>query len=527
MKKILVMLGVISTSVALVGCSNNDNDEEKSTRFKNVSIIEATQKWNGEYRHGGIEISIDAFSSNASIYTMIVEHGEEAPTNKQIKAGEKYGSKDIIGAYTSTGSLYEFVHDEEFVEGETYDCYAVIENSGSFSSITYKTTVFTYTGEDLVDRGVGTKLDPYKISTIEELEAVGYVTSKRTNAEEAYYILENNIDLSEKYNQEAYDAFAEENNGEYRDGYGSWLPLGQQTGSRRKFYGEFDGQGFTINGLFQRSAIEGTGLFSELDAAGTIKNVVMTNVDIHTTTQRTAAVCGYSKGTINNCVVLGGSITSTANRLGGISGQMYEAGHIIGCYVDTTISTTGGDVGGIVGGTTAGALTLTVNYCQFAGSVSGGSDVGGIGGDISGTNVKFNSVYDAYISGSSNTAGVVGKYSVGSTDNSKTASMEYCFIINSTVNSNSSKGAVTRNFASAATSNGLYYANVTFSGTGSTSNGSNNTSSNVTTILSYEFITTSVYFSPGLYEIVDGQMPILKLAYTNLTYNEFYPKEVN
>lgn len=529
MKKMLVFLSVLTAALALTGCkSSYVESEATSTRYKNVSILEKTNGTSNGYKIGGIEISIDSVSPNAMIYAMVIEQGATAPTNSELKKG-KYTSGELIGAYNGKSSLYVFIDDEQFTQGKSYDCYAVIENDGFFSEVTYSTTVHTYLQENLVDKGSGTLKDPYLVSTVEDLEAVCYATSTMMNAETAYYKLTNNIDLTEKYNQEAYDAYFEEN-GEYKDGFGSWLPLGQQAGSRRKFYGVFDGNGYTINGLFQRTAIEGSGLFSELDASGIIMNLTLTNVDISTTTQRTSAVCGYSKGTITGVIVLGGTVTSTANRLGGIVGQMYEAGHIIASYADVDVlgGTSSGDVGGIVGGTTAGSLALTISDCQFTGNVTGGTDVGGIGGDISGTNVKNNSVFGADVYGTSNTAGVIGKYSSGSTASSGSVMMETCFIYNSIVRSTGTAGYVIRNFSGTVGYNSenqatLYYSGVTVDNGSSSVTTTHTTQLSTDVLLSTEFLQNTMYFSSKLYTF-DGSgtgMPILTTAYVSKTDNEF------
>lgn len=553
MKRLLVTLGLFVSLFSVAGCTITKevvDDIETSTRYRNVSIIETTaNKYTDDdgvrWKEGAIQVSVDAYSPNANIYVMVVEAGGKAPTNDQLKAGKDYSGADLLVAYNGIGSLYRVIKEESFAtgnvsftNGDSFDCYAVIENGGKFAGLTYSTTVNTLQGFSLRDRGAGTETDPYLISTVEELEAVNFVTTERQNAESAFYLLENNIDLSQDYNKDEYDRWAELNDG-YRDGYGSWLPLGQQTGSRRKFMGVFDGGGYTINGLFQRTAIEGSGLFSELDVNGIIKNLTLTNVDIYTTTQRTAAVCGYSKGTIESVNVLGGKIESSTRRAGGISGQMYEAGTITGCYVDTEIyavansadSNSGKDIGGIVGQTTAGNNPLYIENCQFAGSVSGGADVGGIAGEITGTYVRFCSTYGATVKGSGQVGGVVGNMGASTV---RQNIVEYCFAYNVTLGRVSGSGT---NYAivakvSSTTKEGvtyyggngtnLYYCGVTNGSSSvgtSASNGSYSavaTSKTSSELLSVDFVTNTLKLTSVMYVISEGQMPILKTVSSKL-----------
>lgn len=549
MKKLLIALSVVASSVVITGCSDGDNaPNATSTRYSNVSILESTVKTGGAYRDGGIEIAVDAFDMNANVYAMVVPHGSEAPTEAQMKKGKDYGNVDIIGSYTGVGSVYEFVYHDDIeghVEGNKYDCYATIEANGVFASTMYKTTVVTYTMEQLFDKGSGTQADPYRIYTVEDLETLGYITADRPLADYAYYKLMNNIDLSDKYN--ALDYFGDQElvdeweslkdewelngystsgetavsarlsellNNENNNSDASFLPIGFLTGSRVKFRGHIDGDGFTINGLFQVETREGSGLMAELDAAGSISNLVLTNFDILTTTQRTAFLSGYGKGIMSNVVVLGCELHSTAGRAGAISGQMYEAGWVYNCYVDATIvsyATSNQHVGGIVGASAYSAQTTTISGCQFTGFIRGTSSVGGIAGSLTGTNVTKCFVFDATIIGSSSAYGIVASWST-----KVATTLTYCatYKLSST---NNNLYAI-RNSSTNVTD--CYHVNGTkeMGRTGSTEK------------TEEEFLKSSFYsdylaFSARTFNLVDGELPILLFALTSMDGNEYWTTE--
>ncbi len=505
MKKMLLTLGLLAASVfTLTGCSNYDADVETSTRYSNVSIIESkqgTQTIDGiRYSIGGIQISITAYSKNAEIYTMVVPHGSEAPTNKQLEAQTDYGNVNVLFNNSGeNGFLYKFI-TSGYTPGEKYDCYAVIKNGGNYSEIQYKTTVFTYADTELMYKGDGSLKDPYEVYTVEDLEAVGVVTSERSNALEAYYELKNNIDLSEKYNED----------GE------SWNPIGQVNGKRNKFAGTFNGAGFTISGLYQNTDIEGTGLFSELDVAGWITNLILTNVNIYTTTQRTAAVVGYCKGNVFNVAVIGGSITTTANRCGSITGHMYDNGIINSTYADVTITSSAANAGGIVGqaSSVSGSYKFEIKNSQFVGEVTAnGGNAGGIVGSAEDTTVENCIVANATVTASGRGAGIAGSLKAKNRDAQSAANN---IVYNTVVYGKSGSGVL----YSDGSSTGAVYSNnqyLSVSTTSGTLNTSQCTSKTLDVLFDRTNLQTVLYYSTTTYEFRTNNFPMLKLAYNHTT----------
>ena len=163
----------------------------------------------------------------------------------------------------------------------------------------------------------------------------------------------------------------------------NWTPIG--TSFSNKYTGTFDGGGHTIKGLTVTTYDQFVGLFGSIGNAGTVKNVMMEDVQI--TSNRSSGfaggVAGYSDGTIENCSV-SGSVSGTV-YVGGVVGAQWE-GSITGCSSSATVKGMV-HVGGVVGQTNGGA---TLTACYATGNVTleidprkniaGGSLVGFNGG---------------------------------------------------------------------------------------------------------------------------------------------------
>ena len=136
-----------------------------------------------------------------------------------------------------------------------------------------------------------------------------------------------------------------------------WTPIG--TDYDNSYKGTFDGGGHTITGLTFTTNDQYAGLFGCLGEAGTVKNVVMEDVQI-TCNHRlgyAGGVAGFSDGTIENCSV-SGSVSGTV-YVGGVVGAQW-GGSITGCSSSATVKGTL-NVGGVAGQTNSSA-TLTACY---------------------------------------------------------------------------------------------------------------------------------------------------------------------
>ena len=184
-----------------------------------------------------------------------------------------------------------------------------------------------------VNGGDGSSADPYKISTVAQLNEI-------RNAPDKHYILVNNINMTTNTR------------------YGTnWLPVTNFTGS-------LDGKGFTINYLTINRTDGTVGLFAKGTNA-TVKNVNFTNVNI---------VGGANAGTIfgtcmdtliSDCTVQG---TVSGKRAGGLVGTVGDIGKeadvISRCQVTNSIIKASNWGGGI-----AGLISGTIQDCEFNGSI--------------------------------------------------------------------------------------------------------------------------------------------------------------
>ena len=142
-----------------------------------------------------------------------------------------------------------------------------------------------------------------------------------------------------------------------------WTPIG--TSFSNKYTGTFDGGGHTIKGLTVTTNDQFVGLFGSIGYAGTVKNVMMEDVQI--TSNRSSGfaggVAGYSEGTIENCSV-SGSVSGTV-YVGGVVGVQI-GGSITGCSSSATVKGMV-DVGGVAGQTNSSA---TLTACYATGNVT-------------------------------------------------------------------------------------------------------------------------------------------------------------
>ena len=143
----------------------------------------------------------------------------------------------------------------------------------------------------------------------------------------------------------------------------NWTPIG--TSFSNKYTGTFDGGGHTIKGLTVTTNDQFVGLFGSIGNAGTVKNVMMEDVQI--TSNRSSGfaggVAGYSDGTIENCSV-SGSVSGTV-YVGGVVGAQW-GGSITGCSSSATVKGMV-DVGGVAGQTNSSA---TLTACYATGNVT-------------------------------------------------------------------------------------------------------------------------------------------------------------
>ena len=186
-----------------------------------------------------------------------------------------------------------------------------------------------------------------------------------------------------------------------------WTPIG--TDYDNAYTGTFDGGGHTIMGLTFTTNYQYVGLFGRLGEAGTVKNVVMEDVNNHSLGYA-GGVVGFSRGgTIENCSV-SGSVSGTLCA-GGVVGAQWEAS-ITGCSSSATVKGTR-YVGGVAGETNSSA---TMAACYATGNVTielGHRDRVDVGGLV-GFNAGRNGLLACYATGNvTSTGSSAGKVYIG------------------------------------------------------------------------------------------------------------------
>ena len=202
----------------------------------------------------------------------------------------------------------------------------------------------------------------------------------------------------------------------------NWTPIG--TSFSNKYTGTFDGGGHTIKGLTVTTNDQFVGLFGSIGYAGTVKNVMMEDVQI--TSNRSldfaGGVAGYSDGTIENCSV-SGSVSGTV-YVGGVVGAQWE-GSITGCSSSATVKGTV-EVGGVAGETNSSA-TLTACYATGNVTIEINPRKNIAGGSLVGMNAG-SSVLACYATGNvASTGSSTGKVYIGGFLGGNYATVTACY----------------------------------------------------------------------------------------------------
>jgi hypothetical protein len=218
--------------------------------------------------------------------------------------------------------------------------------------------------------GTGTLADPFVIWDVNDLQNVNLSLA-------AYYKLGQNIDASATVGWNLGAGF---------------IPIGNVA---TPFTGNFNGQTFTITGLFiNRPATGMIGLFGQISGA-TIFAVQGQNFNV-TGASGTGALVGYvlNASNISYCFVWMATVVATSNDAGGLVGSLGAGvglSYVRRCYAiaDVTCLAPTSFVGCLIGASYANGR---VSEC-FSGGIARG--VGGVGG-LTGSNQVGSLVTDSY-----------------------------------------------------------------------------------------------------------------------------------
>ena len=207
--------------------------------------------------------------------------------------------------------------------------------------------------------GSGTEVEPYIITDVNQLQEM-------QDDLDACYVLGNDIDAS---------ATSTWNGG------AGFEPVGNDIDY---FTGKFDGQGYTIKGMYiNRPTTDGVGVFGYLRDGAEVKKVGLVDADV-TAHLNSGTLVGSSSGATVSKSWSSGEIRGSHNyqmRLGGLLGISSGANsYVYQCFSSVNVTATGGahQVGGLSGYNGHGSI---MSDCYATGNVSGYWKVGGLVGD--------------------------------------------------------------------------------------------------------------------------------------------------
>lgn len=179
-----------------------------------------------------------------------------------------------------------------------------------------------------------------------------------------------------------------------------WEPIGTRWSP---YTGTFDGQGYTISGLyFNNPHSSYVGLFGCIGANGKISNVGVLDSYFQFSALG-GGVCGVNSGTVRDCKNTG--FVRGLATIGGVCGLNEKGGIIENSFNEGTVSGTGDNarqVGGV-----SGYNNGTIKSCYNTASVSGQESVGGVSG-FNSVGTTTNCFNEGTVSGQNIVGGVCG-----------------------------------------------------------------------------------------------------------------------
>ncbi len=360
--------------------------------------------------------------------------------------------------------------------------------------------------------GSGTsESDPYLIYTAADLKWVADQVSGGNNFSNRYFRMEQEIDLSE-----------------YGRGYNSgkgWIPIGNNTTA---FYGNFDGNGKVITGMYiNNSSSSYIGLFG-LISGGKVKNLTLLNARVRGSSY-VGGLTGSitNSGTIQNCVV--NAEVSGYSNVGGLVGRLGSNGIIQNCSVAGSVTVSKDYAGGVAGYLRNSGKVLN---CIGGVNVNGNNYVGGIAGYSEGGTVQ-NCIGGANVNGNNYVGGIIGycqrgrvlncietvninggNYVGGITGYSEYGTIQYCAALNISI---SSSGSDVNRVTGWTDNSSIYISNYALSsmkvngsivsgGTATNKKGADVTTS---TVLRSSFWQNKLNFDKALWSIAEGRLPYL------------------
>jgi len=309
---------------------------------------------------GAVQEPRDIRATHAASGGMVTDDGGAPVTargvvwGRQVPTLENYEGKTMDG--TGTGTFTSSIRGLQPATTYHVRAYATNVIGTSYSEPTTFTTGNSVVTAAETPGGAGTEQDPHLISTLGHLVWI----SENPGAWDRHFLQTADIDASPT--------------NDWEDGKG-WNRIGK--GTTTGFTGVYDGGGNIIDGLFVNRTETGQGFFGYLTDGAVVKNLGITNANIHGGDWYVGALAGYSEESLIDQCFSTGTVRGTDTNVGGLLGRNHEQAIVSNSY--STADATGiRRVGGLVG---KSATTSHIYHVYSTGNVTGGdSYVGGLTG---------------------------------------------------------------------------------------------------------------------------------------------------
>ena len=183
-----------------------------------------------------------------------------------------------------------------------------------------------------------------------------------------------------------------------------WMSIGTYT---TQFQGTFNGNGYTITGLWNDDRLGEPGMFGHVGENGVVKNVFVTSCDFVNRTSQTGGHIGIVADTITNgaivesCEVMGKISTASSSIIAGGLVGLVDAGSELHSSMSLA-EVCGSHIGGLVGetrGSTNNCISYPDFYCTELGTGSNYAAglVGISSGSVENNYVRFNTHSNWYV----------------------------------------------------------------------------------------------------------------------------------
>ena len=247
--------------------------------------------------------------------------------------------------------------------------------------------------------GAGTKLSPYIIQTAEQLAYLSFVVNASDKDYKGkYFKLGADIKLNKGDVIDEKGALVGDSTKLHK-----WTPIGN---SSVAFDGTFDGDDYTISGMFINTTSSNNGLFG--NTSGVVQNVNLDDSWVYGG-KYTGGVVGYNVGAVEN-VTNFASVSGVEDCIGGVLGssnqRKYQYNSVLKNLKNNGIVVGKKNVGGVSGCAASVTLDGAENYAPIEGHGFVGGIFGGIG--VSSKNDMKNMKNYGEISGVNFVGGVTG-----------------------------------------------------------------------------------------------------------------------